>query len=80
MSYFGTYENLAANNYYTEAKAGAMIMESSDRKGDYIDNGKMKVIFQFPGKSEMDEMIKKEINAIMHATLKEQLHNKNISM
>ena len=77
MKNHGTYECLSENIYYTDtAPTGVMFMTNTGFHTDYSGNGKMKVIFEFPAKSAMDELIKKEVNSIMKSTLHEQLHHK----
>ena len=73
----GTYGGMSENTYYTDTvPTGVTLMANTDFHTDYSGNGKLKVIFDFPAKSTMDELIKKEVNSIMQSALHEQLHHK----
>lgn len=72
------YTDLEENNYYLNSDNLGVVMYTTKKDVYKIEGMKMELSFEFPDKSENDNLIRAEVKAVMVSALKELLQKKCI--
>lgn len=68
---FNTCDNLHKNTYYSKQIQGDSMKDINSRERL---NEEIRIVFKFPARTELDDLVKKEIKSILISSLQEQLN------